>query len=71
MAMAVERYLEVINQVGLRISSRRIGRAMRPLVLQALEEALGVALSLQLDLRPLEAAISYTARWAAMAGLAV
>ena len=33
--------LDVLEQIGLRVGFRRVGRAMHPLVLQAVEEAFG------------------------------
>ncbi len=40
-ATPVVEHLDVLEQVGLRVGSRYVGRPMHPLVLQAVEEALG------------------------------
>lgn len=37
----VVEHLDVLEQISLRVGSRRVGRPMHPLVLQAVEEALG------------------------------
>lgn len=40
-AAPVVEHLNVLEQVGLRVVSRRVGRAVHPRVLQAVEDALG------------------------------
>lgn len=53
-AIPVVEHLDVFEEIGLCVNSRRVGLAVHPLALQAVEEALGGkdAPSLSVGLRP-------------------